>query len=101
MNNKEALAAKINFKVADVKLEVALLGHNISPTAENTGTSKDFDLALADIYILLVTTPAVQEGGYQLNMTEKLQLTRLAEGLFSKYGLPSPFSKTITIKRIL
>ena len=101
MTNREALAAKINIKLAPEKLDVSLIDHNLSPESQYVGPSKEFDLALADIYVLLVTTPMVQEGGYQLNMTEKAQLIKLADGIFSKYGLPSPLSKTITIKRIL
>jgi hypothetical protein len=101
MTNREALAAKINIKLATEKLDVALLDHNLSPESQYVGTSKEFDLALADIYVLLVTTPMVQEGGYQLDMKEKAQLTKLADGIFSKYGLSSPLSKTITIKRVL
>ena len=58
-----------------------------------------FDLAYADAIAVLLTTPDIKEGGYSLSVTDKNTLTKLANGIYSKYGIVSSLKPTAKFVR--
>ncbi len=95
MTNLEALSANINYPLEDNKLEKALFDREVDPTRNySLENKKAVDLATADIYVVLVTSANIQEGGYQISLTDKSNLIKLARATFKKYGEPDPFDET-------
>jgi hypothetical protein len=95
MTNLEAISAACNYPVEDKKLQKLLIDQGIKDIDEYTGITKAFELATANLYVLLVTSGSIAEGNYQASMTEKANLTKLATGIFSKYGVFNPLQSTI------
>lgn len=100
MTNLEALKAKVNYPLESTKFEVALLDQGLNAADLYTGTSRDFDLALAAIYVVLVTSANISEGDYQLAATDKSNYLKLAAGIFTKYGVDNPLESTPTISNM-
>jgi hypothetical protein len=90
MTNTAALAATVNYPVDDIKIQKLLIDNKITPDGEYTGLSQDFEVATAGLYVLLVTSANITEGGYQISMTDKSNMIDLATGIYNKYGLDNP-----------
>lgn len=95
MNNLEALSASVNYPVDEIKLQKALIDRAIEPESNYTGLTKSFELATADIYVLLITSANISEGGFQISMTDKSNMIKLASGIFDKYGVENPLKPKI------
>lgn len=86
------------YPVKDDKLQAVLFDRSITPTDEYSLTNKkSLDLAMADLYVILITTPTIAEGGYQLALTDKTNLMKVASGIYRKYGENDPFVKESTV----
>lgn len=102
MTLKEALKSTVGYPIPDPTAETIALKRGLVLTEGETAvtatqallTSKEFELATADIYNWLVTTPSVTEGGVRISMTEKEQLKKLASGIYSKWNVQDPGTPT-------
>jgi hypothetical protein len=98
MTNQEALSASVNYPVDKVKIQKILIDNGLNDSDNYAGTSKQFELATAAVYVLLVTSANISEGDFSISATDKSNYIKLAEGVYSKYGVDSPLSKKSTIK---
>jgi hypothetical protein len=98
MTNQEALSASVNYPVDKVKIQKILIDNGLNDSDNYAGTSKQFELATAALYVLLVTSANLSEGDFTVSATDKALLVNLANGIYSKYGVDSPLSKKSTIK---
>lgn len=96
ITNLQALAGSVNYPIEDVKLQKILIDRSIDESGSYTGLSKDFELATADVYVLLITSANISEGGYQISMTDKSNMIKLASGIYSKYGVSNPLKPKVT-----
>ena len=91
MTNIEALAASVNQPVQELKLQKILIDQGVNVSDEYNGPpSKEFELARASLYVLLITSPNISEGDYTLNQTDKALMADMAASIYLKYGLPNP-----------
>lgn len=94
----EALSGSVNYPVDENKLKKILVDRGLSDTETYTkevGLGMAFQLATADVYTLLVSSANIAEGGYSVSMTDKSNMIKLANGIYSKYGIDSPFQAVI------
>lgn len=99
MTNLEKIKALIGYPIEDDdKFKSALEDRGLTYSDDFTATSSDqqkkMQLARADILVLLVTVPNISEGGFSLSLSDKQTLTRLANGIYAKYGEKSPLRPT-------
>jgi len=93
MTNLAALNASVMYPVDTAKLEKALFDRGVSPEGDYSLSNKKLlDLATADLYVVLITTPTITEGGYQISLTDKSNLMKVASGIYDKYGEYNPFA---------
>lgn len=92
MTNLEALKAKLNYPLSDNAFILALTDRGLSDSATYSACTA-FNLAYADVIMTLVTAPNMTEGGFSLNLTEKNALINLANGIYERNGVASPFPK--------
>jgi hypothetical protein len=93
MTNLEALKGKIaGYPLSDNTYLTALMDRGLDPQKDYAGKSKEFDLAMADVYVVLATGVNVTEGGYQLSLTDKSNFLKIANKLYEKHGEKGPLS---------
>jgi hypothetical protein len=97
MTNLEALRESVNYPLSDGKFTKALIDQGVDASATYAGLTQPFELALAAIYVLLVTSANISEGDYQIAATDKSNYMKLASGIYSKYGIENPLDGTPTI----
>ena len=96
MTNLEALSAACNYPIATLKLQKILIDNGLNDSDTYTGQTKDFELATAALYTLIVTSANLSEGDFSVSATDKSNLLAMASGIYDKHGLPNPnFSNTI------
>jgi len=95
MTNLEAIKGKINYPLSENSFKVALQDRGLVDSATYSD-KKSMELAQADLCYILISSPNITEGGYQVNLTEKKLLTQVADGIFKKYGLISPTAPKAT-----
>jgi hypothetical protein len=95
MTNLEALGGSVNYPVDETKLQKLLIDNGLNASDTYSGITKSFELATAGLYVLLVTSANISEGGYSVSMTDKSNMIKLANGVYAKYGVASPLSPTI------
>jgi hypothetical protein len=88
MTNLEALRHSVAAPVSDGSLEIILTDRGINKAGTYAGKNREFDLAKADLYVLLATHPNISEGGYSVSYTEKENLLNLANNIYGSYGEP-------------
>lgn len=102
MTNLAALKSLIHYPVTDDACELALLNRGIAITGitvtdtYTTANKQAVELAYADILCTLISAPNVSEGGYSISLSDKQAIIKEANGIYSKYGIPSPLSPTAT-----
>ena len=64
--------------------------------SQSVAVSQAFELAEADIYLHLVSGANISEGGYQISLTDKSNLMKLASGIYQKWGVIDPSAPTAT-----
>jgi len=91
MTNLEALKSKVaGYPLSEDTYLVSLLDRGIAPEDNYTGKTKAFELATADTYDVLANGVNVTEGGYQISLTDKTNLLKIAGKIYEKYGEPNP-----------
>jgi hypothetical protein len=91
MTYLEAIKGKVNYPLSDNTFTLALLDRGL--TASDTyATGQAFDLAYADAVVTLLTAPNVSEGGYSVSLSDREILLKLANGIYTKYGVTSPIN---------
>lgn len=93
MTNLEAIRASVMYPVEDAQLNKALFDRDLVPTADYSKANKQaMDLAVADLWVNMITTPQIAEGGYQISLTDKSNLMKAASGVYRRYGEFDPFA---------
>lgn len=90
MTNLEALSASCNYPIDTLKLQKILIDNGLNDSDSYTGSTKEFELATAALYTLIVTSANLSEGDYQVSATDKSNLLKMASGIYDKYGLKNP-----------
>jgi hypothetical protein len=93
MTNYEALSASVNYPVDKIKVQKILIDNGLNETDSYSGLNKEFELAMASMYVLLVTSANITEGDFQVSATDKSNYLILASGIYSKYGVDNPLEK--------
>ena len=91
MTNLEAIKGRLNFPLSDNALILALEDRDL----DSLGTyvkGQSFDLAYADAIMIILTTPNISEGGYSVSFSDRDTLLKIANGIYSKYGVVNPAS---------
>lgn len=101
MNNLEALQASLMYPIEESKLKKALFDRDLNRLDNYTKENKRLiDLAMADVLVVMINTPQIQEGGYQLALTDKSNLMKVASAVYRKYGEIDPFENTPTVNSV-
>ena len=93
MTNLEAIKAKVNYPLSDDAYKVALLGRGLIYTDEYTNR-RAMDLAQADLIYTVITSPNITEGGYSVSFTSRTALLKVANAIYSRYGVRNPSTAT-------
>lgn len=99
----EALKSIINYPIEDNKVALISMKRGLIPEDETSQAvllSKEFELATADVYLLLVSTPTIAEGGYQISMTDKGNMLELAKAIYCKHGEDMGFDTVVNVGTI-
>lgn len=87
MTNLEALKSKVaGYPLEEDTYLTALLDRGLDSQANYEGKSKAFDLAKADVLLVLATGINVTEGGYQVSLTDKSNFLKIANAIYKNYG---------------
>lgn len=101
MTNKEALTAAVNFPFDESKLDYILIKREVTGSAvfdKDTELTDAFQLAKADLYMVLVTTPNISEGGVSISLAEKETLKKMANDIYEYYDEVATGISVPTIK---
>lgn len=90
MTNKEALQAAVKYPLEDAEMSLILINRGLAEDGIYTAKTPAFDLAKADAFVLLVTAPNMQEGGFSRSLGNTDNLVKLANGIYAMYGEKSP-----------
>jgi len=93
MTNLEAIKGKLGYPLSDNAFILALDDRGLTST-DTYAKGQAFDLAYADAITTLITTPNVSEGGYSISLADKKNLIKLANGIYTKYGVASSLKPT-------
>lgn len=95
MTNLEAIRAKLNYPLSENAFILALQDRGL--VAEDAYSNKrSLELTYADLCYTLISSPNITEGGYQISLTDKASLIKLADSIFAKYGLVSSLAPKAT-----
>ena len=98
MNNLEAIRSlAVGYPVDENTFLRILVDRGLAADGEYTGKSKAFDLAQADLYVVLLTAANITEGGFQVSMTDKTNFMKVASALYDKWGDPNPLKQASSI----
>lgn len=87
MTNLEALQATVaGYPLETNTFTKALTDRGITSGDTYMGTTKAFDLATADVYIILSTGVNISEGGYSISQSDKNSYLKIANGIYQKWG---------------
>lgn len=97
MTNLEAIKSTVaGYPLADGIFQKVLIDRGLTATAEYTSKSEQFDLATADVYMVLVTAANISEGGYQVSVTDKSNFLKMANAIYQKWNDVANGSPTIS-----
>lgn len=92
MTTIEALKASVNYPISDNQAMLAITDRGITSTDVYAGITEAFELAKADILMMLASSANIQEGGYTISMTEKSNMMKMASQIYTKYGVENPLA---------
>lgn len=95
MTNLEALTAAANYPIEENKIKKILIDRGIDEAGTYAGQNQAFELATADLYTLLVSSANVAEGGYNVSMTDKGNMMKMASAIYTKHGVDNPLKPNI------
>lgn len=97
MTTLEAIKSTVaGYPLPDNSFIKVLLDRGLSATAEYSGKTKAFELATADIYMVLVSVTNIDEGGYKISLTDKSNLMKMANAIFKKWGEETSSNPTVS-----
>ena len=94
MTYLEAIKAKVDYPLSDNAFTLALEDRGLVST-DTYVKGKLFDLAYADCLTMLVTQADKKEGSFSISFSEKETLLKLANGIYSRYGIVSSLKPTV------
>lgn len=101
MTNLEAIKAEVTESaikhLGENTFILALKKRSVSATSDFMATSKEYELATADILKVLSRSVGVSEGGFKLTKTEAKSLLKEANKIYDRYN--DPESTTIKVPR--
>ncbi len=98
MTNLEAIKGLVNYPLPENTFKLALVNRELTESDEYSTTNKRaLELAQADLCKVIITSPNIMEADYQLSLTAKSELRKLASGIYTRHGEKDPFKETITI----
>ena len=86
MTNSEAIISASGYPVSADAVTRICTDRGITSSETYTGRDKAFELAMADVYAMLAASPNISEGGYSISITDRSQLSRMADAIYSKWG---------------
>ena len=90
MTNLEALKAAVaGYPLTDNNCIKALTDRGITYTGTYAGKGEAFELAQADMYVLLATAGSISESGFSASVNEKAVLLKLANSIYATWGYPA------------
>ena len=92
MTTIEALKASVNYPISVDQANVALIDRGLTSTDTYAGITQEFELAKADILMMLATSANIQEGGFSISMTDKGNMIKIASQIYTKYGVSNPLA---------
>jgi hypothetical protein len=87
LTNLQALSGATNYPVSDIHLNKILIDREINGWENYTGMTRAFELATADLYVLIATSASISEGGFEVSVSEKASILALAKAIYAKYGI--------------
>lgn len=87
----EALKAVVNYPLSESAVRVALIRRGLNESdgfSQANALSKEFELASADLYLHLATSANIQEGDYNLSVTDKSNFLKMASAIYKKWDEP-------------
>jgi hypothetical protein len=101
MTNLEALkSTAIGYPVGESTFQKILIDRGLIADAEYPGKTKETELAQADLYVSLLTAANIQEGGFQVSMTDKSNFAKVASGIYNKWDEPNPIGSQPIIQSV-
>lgn len=101
MTNLEALkSTAVGYPVGENTFLKILIDRELAADAEYPGKTRETELAQADLYVALLTGANIQEGGFQVSMTDKSNFFKVASGIYDKWGEPNPLNSQPTIQSV-
>lgn len=94
----EALKSTASYPVPDNTVNMILIKRGLSGTDTLDATvanGKAFELSYADVLLWLSSSANISEGGFSISLSEKANLTKIASGIYSKWGESMPGDVTI------
>jgi len=89
MTNLEALKAKLNYPLSDNSYILALSDRELVSTA-TYADKRSLELAQADLIYILVTSPNISESGYSISISDKASVLKIADRIYTHYGIRNP-----------
>jgi len=90
MTNLEALKAAVaGYPLSDNNITKVLTDRGITSTDTYAGKGEAFELAQADVYVLLATAGSISESGFTASMTQKDVLLKMANSIYATWGYPA------------
>ena len=89
MTNLEALQSTVSGYQMDTNVFTRILtDRGITSTDTYTAISQAFQLATADVYIVVATMVNVSEGGFSISVNDRENLISMANSIYQRYGKP-------------
>lgn len=95
MTNLEAIKASVNIPVPSAMAELALTDREVTSSATYAGKNEAFELAKADLLIMMATSANISEGGYSVSISNPQALIDIANRIYETYGVESPMKRTV------
>jgi hypothetical protein len=92
MTYLEAIKAKLSYPLSDSNAFILALTDRGLTSTDTYAAGESFDLAYADLIVVLVTTPNISEGGYSVSLSDRNTLIKIANGIYTKYEVETPLS---------
>jgi len=87
MTNLEAIQSSVAGYPLNVNVfHKALTDRGIAATDTYSGINSDFELATADIYMVLATAANISEGGFSASISDKQAFVKRADAIYMKWS---------------
>jgi len=89
MTNLEAIRGKLNYPLSENSFKVALEDRGLY-SEDIYVKNEAFDLAYADLIVMLLTTPNITEGGFTVSLADRKTLLNIADKIYTTYDKANP-----------